>query len=509
MNLRSLLPQETQRRLKLIESLYLSSTGLTSKQVKENSKSQQSMIQQDIVFVNQNYKPFSIIHEDKLYKIKHQNTQGLDILYKQILDASTEFNLLETLLFEQFDTIEDLAESLYTSTTTLYRMIKRIKKALKPFGIKIDSHPLKITGNEAVIRHLFGLLFREKKTPFEQLAKSAENEKAVSRLIEEFMLENQFFEAYITSIRVKYNFYISLIRTANGHFFDDGILTSQAVITPEESKWQAMLLQIEKDFPVLFNERFYRECLWLFYGDFLVLNLDQLAHVLKNNPLQKKFHDETAEFLDYLETEIGFSFNDEESRYGDVKTALKIFLNNENYLYHFVPDYISIIGEERKSFIKELSKLYSYQMGKLSQLIRSFFKKHKKIYSKFTDDFLLNYLYILIVHYPKMMQKMSASPDKINIMIISLVYPFQENFLKRILSENMSGSIEFHFVEKPSEFLPEELEEKEIDLVISTSSIDNLKDRPIFVIEPFPTLDSFLALQRRINEIIEKKHESS
>lgn len=511
MNLRSLLPKSTQRQLKIIEMLYNAENTLTNEEISTFCSSPGKTIQSDIATINKEYPEFRIESKNNRYTIQRNNEYGLDYLYYKILKSSTILQLLELLLFEDHQTISELAEHLYTSNASISRMIRKIEGALKPLGIKVIKRPMRLIGEESTIRHLFMLFFREKKTSFSSLAKSEDTVIAVRMLIDDFMQLNSFseFEAYITYLRLEYCFYISLIRISNGHFFANKVVQSPAVVTPDLAHCQAAILNIEKSFPVLFDQRMLRDCLWLYYGDFIMTNQNQREIALKNNTALAKITSIADEYIDYLEESLQFSFDEDHSRFGNLKDTMSTYLCNESYFYRNVGDFISIIGEYRKMFIEAYARKYSYQTEKLKKAVLDF-TKNKKLF--LTEDMTYNHLYVLIVQYPQILVKISSKSDKINILVLSLVYPLHETFIVDGLSEGLHGAIEYHHVTKPSELENNPALANTIDLVISTSSegyryySENIfQGIPVFVVEPFISSNTFNELQAKINEIAIEK----
>ncbi|MHC5247816.1 helix-turn-helix domain-containing protein [Enterococcus sp. LJL90] len=509
MNLRSLLPKAVRRQIRLIEILYISTQEKTREEIDQLWGFPIKALDADIKTINQVFPLFTIIHNHSGYTILHDSEYGIDLLYTQVLQSSLEFDLLEQLLFENHENIHDLANYLYTSPATVSRIFKKIATALKGLDISITRRPMRLVGNEATIRYLFTEYYREKKLDFAKLSGSIRGSQAIRLLIEDFMLINHFSEGYATKVQLEYSFYVSLIRISNGHFFPENRNNSTAVITPDFAPIQSAILEIEKHFALLFDSWMYRECLWLYYGDYLISSKIQWELVLSTNKMMASLKKDTDTAISIFEKTLALTLTDGETAAISQKEALCIKLCMDDYLFLVAGDYISILGEFRKIFIISHTQMYPNQIKKIAAVL-------KDIYQKLTfdipQDLYYTHLFLLIAYFPDLLLKLANQQDKLNVLIVSMAYSLPDSFILGRFKEKLKGPIEYFFIDSLSQLEQEPQLIEKTDLIISTSSVSTrfapyytYYDKPMYVIEPYMSLRGFEELQLQINQLIDQK----
>lgn len=157
---RELLGEKDNRRLKLVETIYLNPwIAMTDLSNKLGITPMQ--VQLDIGFFNTSIKGVQInTTKDKTCFLEIPSTLSTKVIYQTFLENNINFKLLEAILFKEYDNYEKLAEDLFISQATLKRTISFINQCFAPHEIKIISRPIRIVGNEVNIRafYLFYLL---------------------------------------------------------------------------------------------------------------------------------------------------------------------------------------------------------------------------------------------------------------------------------------------------------------------------------------------------------------
>ena len=165
--MRELLGDKDNRRLQLIETIYLN-PGIVLDELAKKFSLTVMQVQIDIGFLNQPLAPLEIeITKDKkcyLHIPQHLSTK---IIYQIFLENNINFRLLEAILYNEYDHYEELAKDLFISQATLKRVMTFINKCFKPHGITIKSRPVRITGDEANIR-AFYLFYLQERYPDDQ-----------------------------------------------------------------------------------------------------------------------------------------------------------------------------------------------------------------------------------------------------------------------------------------------------------------------------------------------------
>ncbi|TLG78292.1 HTH domain-containing protein [Vagococcus zengguangii] len=135
-------------------------------------KCSRSTIQTTIESLNAILVPSEVIYYNDVYSLIIPVNDSFDHCIAKILDDSFELTLLEKIFFEEEHSYLTLAEQLFTSESTIRRTISSLNQALEPFDIQIKTRPIRIIGNERLIRILYFRLFIEKygvyRVPFDE-----------------------------------------------------------------------------------------------------------------------------------------------------------------------------------------------------------------------------------------------------------------------------------------------------------------------------------------------------
>lgn len=162
MDFREILGTSSLRRLRLVELLYASQVGLPSDQLLEELDCSLPILLKDIKLINDEQDNFNIEKYKGLYQLVIKPHVSINRLYSEVVQQSPEFQIIEELLYEKYPSIGDLANKLFLSSSNAQRYLKKIEGTLKKIGIQLDYRPLRLEGNESVIRHFFYRYFLEK-----------------------------------------------------------------------------------------------------------------------------------------------------------------------------------------------------------------------------------------------------------------------------------------------------------------------------------------------------------
>lgn len=120
-------------------------------------------------------------------------TRGLS----KALRESPSLKLLELLFFRDFSSLEELAEELFVSLSTLKRLIKKTNTYLShTFAISIVTSPVQVSGDERQIRLFYLKYFSEaykiSEWPFGDILNLKNCERLLSLLIKEVDVKVHF-----------------------------------------------------------------------------------------------------------------------------------------------------------------------------------------------------------------------------------------------------------------------------------------------------------------------------
>ncbi|VTT41502.1 M protein trans-acting positive regulator PRD domain-containing protein [Streptococcus porcinus] len=127
----------------------------------------------------------SLPYKGPYLTLDYQKESGPQKLYQSILLETPSLRLIEAIFFEEFDSLDELAESLFISLSTLKRLIKRTNHFLQlVYGCHIDFKSITMIGKEEDIRLLYLKYFSEAYDCGQWPFVNRVNERAVMRLID-------------------------------------------------------------------------------------------------------------------------------------------------------------------------------------------------------------------------------------------------------------------------------------------------------------------------------------
>lgn len=89
------------------------------------------------------------------------NSFQMDSFYQRIMRECLNVQFINLLFSESLHTLEDYADALYTSVSSVKRSIEQVRIVLKKYDLDIQQKPLRIKGREKQILFFYGVLFWE------------------------------------------------------------------------------------------------------------------------------------------------------------------------------------------------------------------------------------------------------------------------------------------------------------------------------------------------------------
>lgn len=162
--MKSLLSNAEQRRLKLIETLYFFGNYEKKEKLLDILDCKETILRSDIEYVNNLYGDYMELQQmANFVMLNFKENISIDMLYSHILANSPIFSMVECILFHDINSIDDLANYLYTSPSTVYRMVDKFNiEASDKYDIYIDTKNMSFVGKEHDIRCFYVQFLTEK-----------------------------------------------------------------------------------------------------------------------------------------------------------------------------------------------------------------------------------------------------------------------------------------------------------------------------------------------------------
>lgn len=247
-------------------------------------------IQKDIGEINAYIAPAKIETSLKRgIRITYPHDLNSFYLFSTLLKQSTNFLILEEIFKQPFATLNQLAEHLFLSESTLKRKIHRINTVLAPDNWRIDSVHLDFVGDEKKITRFFHNYFIEKYTVLDGVVTPSELE-VLSQLIGEFNvhypeLVNAGQQNFSNLNRARILLFIRLRRLARHHDITYAVDENRAqdfTLSP------LLLRQVQQKFGVIVGPKETRRLFYKFFNPLYAWSLNNLAEKIKLLPTTTK-----------------------------------------------------------------------------------------------------------------------------------------------------------------------------------------------------------------------------
>lgn len=151
---------------------------------------------------------------------------SLGTIYREILQDTLAFQILQEILFDEAFNIQDLAYKFHASISSVYRTIVELNQYFKAFNVMIKTNPCQVIGDETYIRKFYRSFFKEAHTPLEWPFRDYDGKdfdenftKIIRTLVFNKELDDNFLDfAFYRSIKLMVM--VSIIRYRHGHFVD-------------------------------------------------------------------------------------------------------------------------------------------------------------------------------------------------------------------------------------------------------------------------------------------------
>lgn len=429
--MKNILSKQSQRFLIILEHLYFNEYS-TFEDLADICDASLKTIQMDINKINQFIKPLEIIYSTQHdCKILLKSNISADFIYSCILTDSIEFTVLEQIFFEKEPRLEDYADSLFISLSTLKRIISRINKQTKQLGFHISTNPVQLVGDEFAIRKNMMYFFKEKyinpKYPFNDF-----EQKVFDELIFSFVnIENRFFN-FPDIERFRLIVYTSLVRLQHGYHYNfESIENSEKKIEFPIIENYLYADTFEALFNVTLTEQHIIELSHPILSDKFVFSIDDLKKISQEtSPRQKELLHITQ-----LVDDISMSLQEKLSTKNHETLISKLFnirLWSRSKAY--------LLYNYKHNFIVNLSKDYPLVYYFLNKKITSNPK-----FSHFEEHEVEEFIYVLTTHWEQLFQVIQAYYPKFK----AGVFMHSDNEHTHFMVQLLNQKYDSHFIFEP------------------------------------------------------------
>ncbi|MCA9764873.1 MAG: helix-turn-helix domain-containing protein [Carnobacterium sp.] len=486
--MKKLLDKYESRRLSLLELLYYNEHVVTLSFLSEKLNCAERTLKNDINYLKRCFGDDFLKTSNRGIQLQLPKNKGIEVFYEYALRDSFSFSLLEHIFKNDTLSTIELAQLVDTSISTVTRSIQRINDTLKPYTIEITSSPYKIVGDESNIRLFFFYYFSERYShsvwPYEKI-----NESIFDQLILYFATHNQLALDYNEFIKLKKWLAISLIRTQKKHYISIERPYSNAFI-PDLTNYSFQVNEIEKELNLSFNEETIKQLCAFFLNEHYFFNYTELVNRTKSNPSIKEYHDFLSGYLLLIADKAGISLINHD------EIIVKMF--NISYLYIYKNKQIApithILWDRKKSFIQSIEEEYPEFITLAKELLIE--QQHSNKIN-LSEDVQKSLLYYIIVYWDNLLHNLNNTRKKYKLLIFSDFDKAHAKTLQSIFKNYFKNFVSVSIYSHP--YLSNSLlKEIDYDILITTTSIENIDGKETIYIHNIPSERDFNLIKNKI-----------
>ena len=395
------------RRLELIQLLNSEVLNLTPEDIAVKLDCKVRVIKEDIAKINRESSGmFRIYTQDNKARIDFKKNIGIDYVIRLILKNTLSFKIIEKSFFNHNLSLEQAAEELFMSPSSLYRYVDLINSMLKKkFNIQMITNTFQITGDEEGVRYFYIQYFLERyligEWPFEDIIP----EKYVDALLRE-RIEQTNFKMNISKFhQMKFKLAVKLIRIKKGFRLEHNEAD----------------LGIYEDMTEDFNKKFYNRSVGLKYtpdilfelSDCLIKESEQFSF---SNYITKVNEDAEYNRIFLKMYRIISTLNNEFEINPIVKDLLiyNLHMTYENGIKDI--DACFMLHDSKETFVNDLKISYRTFYNRAEELFKEFLLSFKNTVD---ENLLRQLMYILFTKWENLTRDLLGTIDHIKILVIS------------------------------------------------------------------------------------------
>ena len=497
--MRRLIKATDQRRLALIELLLDVDGWVTIPDLAQQLNSSIRVLKEDIVFIRQIDSNIQFETGPKGVRILIDYSTGIRDYYYLVLKSTLPFQLLEEIFFNEKHSVSELATTLHTSYSTIYRTIEQLNEYFSEFDCRIESNPCRIVGDERYIRNIYRAYFKEVSTvlewPFRDFDEAIIDDtfEGIVEFLKRFSDIDTKFMDFAIYETVKILITVSIIRYQHGHLVDT---------TDEESIVFSTFFNALKLFVLpnnlkyiggqTVNTEFVYQLFYPYLKKDIAYGIDALKKLQKKNSI-------VNHAVSYLETYLR-NFSNEMAIDIDLDSVIASIYGT-TYLEDDDPNAYYILNNRNKLFTQRIKHQYPniYQL-----LYNGIIGFRKRLNKPLDDDKIHLLLFTLVTTWDNLLVELQTKFQKVSLLIISDGHYSHSKMIQNFLSFELRNNVSIETYQN-REISYEKLNSCDHDLVVSTFKLPEFDDKETIIIEHYPSFQDINRIEGVINKIIERK----
>lgn len=452
---------------------------MTSDRLASSIKCSKKSIMQDYQYIEENWGEYLTIETSKKNGVRfnlspHHSIHGI---YREIIQASPAFQLLESIFFESKQPAEFHQRKLFLSPSSLYRLSNSIAKSLTLRKLTLERSPYQISSqDERQVRYFFVAYFIEVygihqwpfPVPKESVIRLARNiNQDFSLKLNDVQLVQLAFSIVVTIIRERQGFLIPNQQRSERKF-----RKSAAKV----QLYEEQVVEIVENLAVKLPNNWYQDfCYSIFWWDFGWDNQQETENILQ----------QSNELVETIKGALKITLT-ADSRASLVRFLTYIYAKHKMYPYkkYMIYDRYSYSGMA----IKQSYIVFTAVVSKALQVLQQ--KTKFPWYSMYLDEIL----HEMMIRWANLTNLLEGLRQQVSVAILSDLGEEHTQLLARYLEEKFPHKVQV-FLQESSLYEEENIMVGScFDLYVSNYSVPRVSEDQLIIVEDIPSLKNLIDL---------------
>ncbi|WP_124057676.1 helix-turn-helix domain-containing protein [Vaginisenegalia massiliensis] len=485
--MRELLTKTELRQLRLLEILSSDEQHFVLKKIAKDLKCSTRILLNDFDFLAKELDYINLTKRNAEYSFRFADHISPTTIYQSFIKRSLAFKFLEGLLYYENMSIQDWAQELNVSSSTLYRTLNKVSEYLQnQYRITITTNPIQLMGDERLIRKLYYTYITETYTPMEWPFSTINLDKFYNNCFQLYSLlspDNEFsnFNFFIKLIAVNY------LRIQNQH-----------LVAPQKtnSSFNSLIKKLPDLSTLLINTfdlskaDFYYQLFYPYFDHGFIIDRQLID---ESNILAKETHKQCeiiTHFLNDLQTDLAFKLDDIDTL--TLKLSNLIYWENNNISLN------TILSQQEDALVHYFSLRfpieYNLLKNKLTKLLSELNLDHK-------PNLLKRFFFTLLLNGHHFYRRLFDLSAPIKVLIFNSESTTTNEWLLNYLKYELTDQLEISLYNLPY-FSYDSAKLKEFDIILSHYDIPEINHpnfRCINILPTDPDIEEILTLIYDIN----------
>ncbi|AEB30123.1 putative trans-acting regulator [Carnobacterium sp. 17-4] len=499
--MRKVLDASERRKLEVIEHLYFTESWVTLKELALKTVSSERILKQDMLQLREYYTKEVLQTSHLGVRLVLPPYKDCDDLYRYFLSNSLAFNFIEMLIYDETKTVFELAEELYVSPSTLFRLIKKLNISLTDYYVQVQTNPCKlISETEESIRYFYISYFSERYNNLEWPFKTI-NQNFFEQLLIFIAKTNNIPVNFADFKRLKLWTAVPYLRVKQGH--QVSVMSSNySKMIPDFSNFQPLTGLIEKKLAITLDKNFIEQVFSIFINNDFKFSYESLIEDTKINPAVKERVSYHTTLLHNLSNQIGIPIPNQQH-------LLKEMFNISHFVFKSKEGQYPlpyILFNSKKYFVQSMEELFPDFITLAFSNLKKYEKKTNEHYS---ETARYEIIYTLLIHWDHLIPELYNQKDKVRLLIVSDFDVEHAKMIQDLLHRYLKHELTTTIYTDPI-FSLKRLNNYAYDILITTFTLPfdgKIIDQSCICIRNVPTKRNIIDIAQAIeNQYKLKKH---